>query len=168
MCIHGTGNCIWNTTEGPIPSQAYNKNEPAHGKQATRAEWLSSLAYILGGNYAGQELNDSWECVLLHQFHDIIPGSSIHEVYEDSRINYRAAQVRADQVLSEALETVVREEEHVFSVYSTNSFRGKELVWIEEPGTDILWTTEDRRWRRREPAVDMRCWWRYGPLRRLP
>lgn len=120
---------------GTYTSQAYNKKMNRHMEnKLTRAEWLSSLAYILGGNYAGQELNDSWECVLLHQFHDIIPGSSIHEVYEDSRINYRAAQVRADQVLSEALETVVREEEHVFSVYSTNSFGGKELVWIEEPG----------------------------------
>ena len=29
-------------------------------------EWLSLLAYILGGEYAQQELHDSWECVLLH------------------------------------------------------------------------------------------------------
>ena len=97
-----------------------------------QTEWLSSLAYILGGGYAGQELNDSWECVLLHQFHDIIPGSSIHEVYEDSRINYRAAEERADHVWEEALKTVIQEKEHTYSVYSTNSFGGKELVLIPE------------------------------------
>lgn len=72
---------------GTYTSQAYNKktNRRLENKLA-RTEWLSSLSYILGGNYAQQELNKSWECVLLHQFHDIIPGSSIHEVYEDSHV----------------------------------------------------------------------------------
>ena len=63
---------------GTYTSQAYNKktNRRLENKLA-RTEWLSSLSYILGGNYAQQELNKSWECVLLHQFHDIIPGLSL-------------------------------------------------------------------------------------------
>ena len=118
---------------GTYTSQAYNKKTNRHMEnKLVQTEWLSSLAYILGGGYAGQELNDSWECVLLHQFHDIIPGSSIHEVYEDSRINYRAAEERADHVWEEALKTVIQEKEHTYSVYSTNSFGGKELVLIPE------------------------------------
>ena len=47
-----------------------------------------------GEAYPAKELHESWECVLLHQFHDIIPGSSIHEVYEDSRVNYRMRGAR--------------------------------------------------------------------------
>ena len=118
---------------GTYTSQAYNKKTNRHMEnKLVQTEWLSSLAYILGGGYAGQELNDSWECVLLHQFHDIIPGSSIHEVYEDSRINYRTAEERADHVWEEALKTVIQEKEHTYSVYSTNSFGGKELVLIPE------------------------------------
>lgn len=118
---------------GTYTSQAYNKKTNRHMEnKLVQTEWLSSLAYILGGGYAGQELNDSWECVLLHQFHDIIPGSSIHEVYEDSRINYRAAEERADHVWEEALKTVIQEKEHTYSVYSINSFGGKELVLIPE------------------------------------
>ena len=118
---------------GTYTSQAYNKKTNRHMEnKLVQTEWLSSLAYILGGGYAGQELNDSWECVLLHQFHDIIPGSSIHEVYEDSRINYRAAEERADHVWEEALKTVIQEKEHTYSVYSTNSFGGKELILIPE------------------------------------
>ena len=98
---------------GTYTSQAYNKKTNRHMEnKLVQTEWLSSLAYILGGGYAGQELNDSWECVLLHQFHDIIPGSSIHEVYEDSRINYRTAEERADHVWEEALKTVIQEKEH--------------------------------------------------------
>ena len=118
---------------GTYTSQAYNKKTNRHMEnKLVQTEWLSSLAYILGGGYAGQELNDSWECVLLHQFHDIIPGSSIHEVYEDSRINYRTAEERADHVWEEALKTVIQEKEHTYSVYSTNSFGGKELILIPE------------------------------------
>lgn len=118
---------------GTYTSQAYNKKMNRHlENKLVQTEWLSSLAYILGGNYAEQELNDSWECVLLHQFHDIIPGSSIHEVYEDSRINYQVAEERADKVLAEALHTVTREKDHTYSIFSTNSFGGRELVWIEE------------------------------------
>ncbi|WP_455619387.1 alpha-mannosidase [Eisenbergiella sp.] len=119
---------------GTYTSQAYNKKMNRHMEnKLVQTEWLSSLSYILGGNYAAQEINDSWECVLLHQFHDIIPGSSIHEVYEDSRVNYRAAERKADQAVSRALKTIVQEKENVYSVCSTNSFGGKELVWIEEP-----------------------------------
>ena len=68
----GMANCIWNTTEERIhPRHTIETNRRLENKLA-RTEWLSSLSYILGGNYAQQELNKSWECVLLHQFHDII------------------------------------------------------------------------------------------------
>lgn len=96
---------------GTYTSQAYNKktNRRLENKLA-RTEWLSSLSYILGGNYAQQELNKSWECVLLHQFHDIIPGSSIHEVYEDSHVNYGIAEERADRITDDVLNIVTKPE----------------------------------------------------------
>lgn len=43
---------------------------------------------LLGGEYPKDALYDSWQTVLLNQFHDIIPGSSIREVYEDSEEQY--------------------------------------------------------------------------------
>ena len=33
-------------------------------------------------------INANWETVLLNQFHDILPGSSIKEVYEESQEQY--------------------------------------------------------------------------------
>lgn len=118
---------------GTYTSQSYNKktNREMELKLA-QIEWLSSLAYVLGGEYAQKELHDSWECILLHQFHDIIPGSSIHEVYEDSRVNYKVAEERADKVKETALKTLVKQEERVWGIYSSNSFGGKELVKIPE------------------------------------
>ena len=118
---------------GTYTSQAYNKktNRRLENKLA-QIEWISSVAFILGGEYAQKQLQDSWECILLHQFHDIIPGSSIHEVYEDSHINYEVAEKRADGVLSRALDTLGSEKENTYGVYSTNSFGGKELLFIPE------------------------------------
>lgn len=128
---------------GTYTSQAYNKKMNRHlENKLAQIEWLSSVAYILGGEYAQKELQDAWECVLLHQFHDIIPGSSINEVYTDSRVNYTAAEERADKVLAGALETVAKEAEHTYSVYSTNSFAGQELVLIPETEEGIFTDAE--------------------------
>lgn len=50
-----------------------------------KVEALSSTASVLlGKSYPAMELYDKWETVCLNQFHDILPGSSIFEVYEDS------------------------------------------------------------------------------------
>lgn len=50
-----------------------------------RDEALSGTASVLLGlPYPAKALYDNWETVCLNQFHDILPGSSIFEVYEDS------------------------------------------------------------------------------------
>lgn len=48
------------------------------------AEKISVLSMLLADSEYNREIIDkSWKTVLLNQFHDVIPGSSIHEVYED-------------------------------------------------------------------------------------
>lgn len=55
----------------------------------TDAEFLGALgAWYWNGTYPEQELRHVWEITLLNQFHDILPGTSIKEVYEDSREQY--------------------------------------------------------------------------------
>lgn len=44
---------------------------------------------LYGGDYDKKTLYDSWTTVLLNQFHDIIPGSSVQEVYDDSDAQYQ-------------------------------------------------------------------------------
>lgn len=120
---------------GTYTSQGYNKKTNRYLEHyLAQVEWLSSLNYILGNDYEGEKIHDSWECVLLHQFHDIIPGSSIREVYEDSHVNYNAAIDRADSVKKQVLSQLTDGAEHTYSVYTTNSFGGNELVLIPERG----------------------------------
>jgi alpha-mannosidase len=47
------------------------------------AETLASLAHLLGGE-APDSLEPLWRLTLKNEFHDILPGSSIREVYEDA------------------------------------------------------------------------------------
>ena len=47
------------------------------------AETLESLDYLTGGAYPAS-LEESWRVVLKNEFHDILPGSSIAEVYHDA------------------------------------------------------------------------------------
>lgn len=43
------------------------------------------FCYLPPEQYPHTELRDCWRTVLLHQFHDILPGSGIHEVVADAR-----------------------------------------------------------------------------------
>jgi len=47
---------------------------------------------ILGKAFNKKELHSGWEMVLTNQFHDIIPGSSIDEVYDQADIDYAYLQ----------------------------------------------------------------------------
>lgn len=51
-------------------------------------ELLSSVADTLGLAYPREELLRNWKKILCQQFHDVIPGSSIRQVYEDVDVIY--------------------------------------------------------------------------------
>ncbi|WP_125604938.1 alpha-mannosidase [Lapidilactobacillus bayanensis] len=42
-----------------------------------------------GIDYPQEQINELWEMVLRNQFHDILPGSAIHEVYQDNQKEYQ-------------------------------------------------------------------------------
>ncbi len=54
------------------------------------AETLGSLAHLLGAE-APASLEPTWRAVLKNEFHDILPGSSIAEVYRDAEAELDAA-----------------------------------------------------------------------------
>ncbi len=72
------------------------------------AEWLSSLADVLLGQseYPMDALREGWEAILLHQFHDILPGSSIRQVYEDAARAYERIESIGWQTQTAALDRI--------------------------------------------------------------
>lgn len=70
------------------------------------AELISSWASLHGGTYRQEELYEGWKIILRNQFHDILPGSSIGEVYEDAEKDYAKAFKIGREALSESLKTL--------------------------------------------------------------
>ncbi len=57
--------------------------------------------------YPQEKINEGWECILLNQFHDIIPGSSIFEVYEESTRQYDAIKAEGSRILNGAQKDIL-------------------------------------------------------------
>lgn len=53
-----------------------------------KAEALSVTDLLLGGSYDAAGFHSAWRKVLHNQFHDILPGSSIGQVYEGTDVDY--------------------------------------------------------------------------------
>jgi alpha-mannosidase len=69
-----------------------------------QAELWASIAAVLGLQpYPKTELEIAWKQVLFNQFHDILPGSSIPEVFEEANQGWQAALKVGNRILREAL-----------------------------------------------------------------
>ncbi|WP_254075388.1 alpha-mannosidase [Paenibacillus tritici] len=55
----------------------------------------------------GQDLHAGWKLILLNQFHDIIPGSSIPEVYQTSDKEYQSIFALGESSLKSVMEAAV-------------------------------------------------------------
>lgn len=101
------GELYLETHRGTYTSMAANKRLNRKSEFLyLNTELLSSLYYIFGGDYPEKELYEGWKLILLNQFHDIIPGSSIKAVYEDSHKQYQELTEKADHLLSQAIEGI--------------------------------------------------------------
>jgi alpha-mannosidase len=88
------------------------------------AEALASIQHLLQFAYPQDVLHAAWETVLLHQFHDILPGSSIRDVYEDAERDYARMQETVSGVVDETLATLAQhirydEDMQGFAVFNT-------------------------------------------------
>jgi len=69
----------------------------------SNTEKISSIAFLLGKDICQQDLKTAWEKVMLNQFHDILPGSSINPVYRDAKEFYLESQKLAENEQDESL-----------------------------------------------------------------
>lgn len=93
---------------GTYTSIARNKKNNRKSEFALqKSEMLSVMKNaLLGGDYPQKELDDAWEKVLLNQFHDVIPGSSIKEVYLDSDRHYAEVFALTDAIERDVYENI--------------------------------------------------------------
>ncbi|MBD2231016.1 alpha-mannosidase [Phormidium tenue] len=72
-----------------------------------QAELFASIAAIYELQpYPAVELEAAWKHVLFNQFHDILPGSSIPEVFEQANEEWQAALEMGDRILQTSLQAL--------------------------------------------------------------
>ncbi|HEY3087725.1 MAG TPA: glycoside hydrolase family 38 C-terminal domain-containing protein [Jatrophihabitantaceae bacterium] len=89
---------------GTYTSQAKTKQGNRRCEHLLReAElWCATAAVRLGTAYPYEQLDRIWKLVLLQQFHDILPGSSIHWVHREAVANYAAAAAQLETLITYA------------------------------------------------------------------
>lgn len=115
---------------GTYTSQADNKHHNRRLELLYRdAEWLNAVSVLNGrGDYQSGLLRDGWKIILRNQFHDILPGCAIKEVYEDSHKEYDQAYQIAQSVLDQVIEETRSD---VWTIFNTAAWNRSELVFIE-------------------------------------
>ena len=97
------GELYLETHRATLTTHAAVKLANRRAEEALRAAELWSVGASLDRR---PDLERAWKLLLLHQFHDILPGSSIHWVYEDTAREQAEVLAIAGSVIAEA-QTVV-------------------------------------------------------------
>jgi alpha-mannosidase len=104
--VSWVGELYFEFHRGTYTSQARTKhNNRACEGLLHDAEYVATLASIKNPNYnyPKKELDQMWQMVLLNQFHDVLPGSSIEMVYDDVEQIYSNVTKQGAEVMIGAL-----------------------------------------------------------------
>src|SRR5207244_4517509 len=94
---------------GTYTSQARIKQANRRAELFYRdVEVLNAWASLYGMPSRQEQLNEGWRLILLNQFHDVLPGSSIREVYDDAERIYAEAHAIGKRIYDEALAVVLQ------------------------------------------------------------
>ena len=92
--------------------------------------------------YPTEEIGKAWEIVMRNQFHDIIPGSSIQEVYEDAKAEYEEAFEICERLKSSLIESFQSENNLMDEIGSASGSRQK----TEPESVDALLENAQNKW----------------------
>ncbi|HAM25581.1 MAG TPA: alpha-mannosidase [Microbacteriaceae bacterium] len=103
-----TGELYLEFHRGTYTSQAKTKQGNRRSEHLLReAELWATTAHIRAGvDYPYAELESVWQTVLLLQFHDILPGSSIAWVHKQAEQSYREVAERLEAVIARSLDAL--------------------------------------------------------------
>lgn len=132
---------------GTYTSQGYNKRMNRKMELLYRtAEWLTAMGGVREGRLelAEQEkLTEGWKRILTNQFHDIIPGSSIHEVYEDARKDYETIKNIGKDVIRDYLEKSLEKDETSYTVYNASGWDTDEIAAVPQTALGVYTDGEE-------------------------
>jgi alpha-mannosidase len=117
------GELYFELHRGTYTSQSRTKRWNRLAQNALRHAEMWSVA--AGGDYPSAELEALWKTLLLNQFHDILPGSSIDWVYEEAERDLEEVESRAIDICDAAMSAIVGSGEQLVAFNSTSHPRSE-------------------------------------------
>ena len=90
-------------------------------------------------DYPAQKMRENWEILLKNQFHDILPGTSIKEVYQDSAEEFEELFESTGEILNSSLEKIAaRIDGEQKKLVIFNSLPWQRSAYIKLEGREIM------------------------------
>lgn len=120
--------------------------------------WAATNAVRTGAAYPQAELDRLWQTVLLHEFHDILPGTSIAWVHREAVAVLSDVLSDARDIADAARRSLAGEGDRELRFEPTSVGRGRALgaAWVPEPVEGpVSLTEEDGGWRLENELVSV-------------
>lgn len=130
---HYHGELYLEKHQGTLTTQARNKWFNRKLENALRElEFVASRQLYAGhGDYPDEEIAAIWREVLLYQFHDILPGSSIKRVYDESVERYQTLLAQVEQ-LTDGYLAQVNARPGAFVIHNLSGFDRQEWLTLAD------------------------------------
>ncbi|MDF2944130.1 MAG: Alpha-mannosidase [Herbinix sp.] len=122
---------------GTYTSMARNKRSNRKSELMLMDLELLSVLAASKKEYPYEALDQMWKKVLLNQFHDILPGSSIKQVYEVTKEEYNELSEHASELIDQRLKALTPSGNGI-TVYNTLGFVRNDIVNIGECSAKAL------------------------------
>jgi len=105
-----------------------------------------------GVDYPQVELEAAWKLVLFNQFHDILPGSSIPQVYVDANQNWQEVEQVVTQILQQSLSAIASQvtlptppkpDAKPVIIFNSLNWQRSEVVAVSLPASFQHWQIYD-------------------------
>lgn len=103
-------------------------------------ELLSVLAEKMVA-YPTEELDAIWKLVLINQFHDILPGSSIKEVYDVTKAEYAEIAEKLEKMIAERKKALAGSGDAI-TIFNTTGKERSDIVVLGPTDAEVLVDTE--------------------------
>ena len=102
-----SGELYYERHQGGYTSQANAKKWNRRIEELLHTvEWLGAVAYFKDVKYDRAKVEKIWKEVLLYQFHDVLPGSSIKRVYDEAYARYQILYDELKEIQSTLLDAL--------------------------------------------------------------
>ncbi|MEM6427974.1 MAG: alpha-mannosidase, partial [Deinococcota bacterium] len=133
------GELYFELHRGTYTSQARIKRNTRKAEQALHElEFLASYASLYGATYPHEALTSIWQRLCLQHFHDILPGSSIAQVYRDSEADFVYIFAEVERLRHIAIEQLMQHANADVVLINSSPFDRQQVVEVDMSIDEVL------------------------------